>query len=125
MNAEDLRNRSKQLAINVMLFLRSLPGNVQTHELSRQLFRSVGSVAVNYRAVGRARSRREFIAKLSIVVEEIDETVFWLELLKNDGMHSGPDLDALTKEATEYFTYSLLLQDSKGQFQRITKSLNH
>jgi four helix bundle protein len=74
---------------------------METRELGRQLFRSATSVAVNYRAVGRARSRREFIAKLSILVEEVDETVFWLELITDGGIYSGPDLDALTKEAKE------------------------
>jgi four helix bundle protein len=69
--------------------------------LTRQLFRSAASVAVNYRATGRARSRLEFIAKLSIVVEEADETVFWLELIKDSGISTGPDLDAITKEAKE------------------------
>jgi four helix bundle protein len=63
---------------------------------------------VNYRAVGRARSRREFIAKLSIVAEEIDETVFWLELICDCGICTGPDLDAIVKEPKNYCTYSLL-----------------
>jgi len=101
MNAEDLRYRSRQLTIRVISFLRSLPQNIETRELSRQLFRSAASVAVNYRAAGRARSRREFIAKLSIVVEEVDETVFWLELISEVGIYAGPDLDAITKEAKE------------------------
>ena len=81
MNAEDLRHRSRKLALGVICFLRSLPENIENRELCRQLFRSATSVAVNYRAVGRARSTQEFIAKLSIVVEEIDETVFWLRSL--------------------------------------------
>ena len=101
MNAEDLRDRSRQLTIRVISFLRSLPIGIEARDLSRQLLRSAASVAVNYRAAGRARSRREFIAKLSIVVEEADETVFWLELIKDGGIYTGPDLDAIIQEAKE------------------------
>jgi four helix bundle protein len=95
--------------------------------LSRQLFRSAASVAVNYSAAGRARSRREFIAKISIVVEEIDETVFWLELIKDGGIYTGPDLDAITKEARELlyiFSASRKTAKENANNQTFTKSPN-
>ena len=99
---------------------------MEARELSRQLFRSAASVAVNYRAVGRARSRREFIAKLSIVVEEIDETVFWLELICECGIYTGPDLDAIVKEAKELlYIFSASRKTAKDNAIKIGKSLNH
>ena len=75
------------------------------------MLRSGTSVGANYRAACRARSRAEFIAKLGIVLEEADETVFWLELLLEGGIVKHEKLDALLKEAqelTSIFVTSLL-----------------
>ena len=69
--------------------------------MKRQLLRSATSVAANYRAACRARSSAEFHAKLSIVVEEADETVFWLELLSESGTTSAEKTTPIIKEATE------------------------
>ena len=66
--------------------------------MGRQLLRSGTSVGANYRAAGRARSRAEFIAKIGVVVEEADETVFWLELLREGGIMK---LQKLMQEANE------------------------
>ncbi len=67
--------------------------------IGKQLLRSGTSVAANYRAAGRARSKAEFTAKIGTVVEEADETVFWLESLQEAGTHSLQQIDGLTKEA--------------------------
>ncbi len=72
MNADELRNRSKKFAIEIILLSKSFPKNDETNIVKRQLIRSATSVAANYRAACRARSKAEFIAKLSIVVEEAD-----------------------------------------------------
>lgn len=69
--------------------------------IGNQILRSGTSVAANYRAVCRARSRAEFIAKMGIVVEEADETVFWLELLVDTGIVAANKLEELNKEANE------------------------
>ena len=69
--------------------------------MGRQVLRSGTSVGANYRAACRARSRAEFIAKLGIVLEEADETVFWLELLLEGGIVNHEKLDALLKEVQE------------------------
>jgi four helix bundle protein len=69
--------------------------------MGRQLLRSGTSVAANYRAVNRARSRAEFISKISIVVEEADESVFWLELLGESGVIRQERLEELLMEARE------------------------
>ena len=79
--AEELKRRSKTFAIRVINLYRSLPRTEEARIIGNQVLRSATSVASNYRAVCRARSRAEFIAKIGTVVEEADETVFWFELL--------------------------------------------
>ena len=79
--AEILKERTKKFAISIIRLSRMLPKTEEARVIGRQVLRSGTSVAANYRAVCRARSKAEFIAKMGIVVEEADETVFWLELL--------------------------------------------
>src|SRR5574341_255353 len=86
LHPEQFRNRTKQFAIRLVRLFRSLPKTDEARTIGRQLLRSGTSVAANYRAVCRARSKAEFIAKIGIVVEEADETVFWLELLIDTGI---------------------------------------
>ena len=79
--SEELKNRTKLFAIRIVKLFRSLPRTEEARVIGRQMLRSGTSVAANYRAVCRARSKAEFIAKVGVVVEEADETVLWLELL--------------------------------------------
>jgi four helix bundle protein len=82
---QHLRDRTKRFAFDVINLVKVLPRNIATDAIARQLIRSGTSVAANHRAAGRARSHREFVAKLGLVVEEVDETELWLEgLLKCD-----------------------------------------
>ena len=99
--AEELKKRSKQFAIRVIRLFQALPKTYVARVLGRQLLRSSTSVAANYRAVCRARSKAEFISKIGVVVEEIDETVFWLELLVETGIVAQSRMESLQKEATE------------------------
>ncbi len=69
--------------------------------IGRQVLRAGTSVAANYRAAGRARSRAEFVAKMGTVVEEADETVFWLELLVDAGIVPRPRMENLLGEAND------------------------
>lgn len=98
MNSEELRQRTVRFAIQVMAFVRLLPKGLEGQVIGRQLFRSATSVAANYRAARRARSKREFYAKLCIVVEETDESLFWLEFTREGEIASNTDLE---QEATE------------------------
>jgi len=100
-NDQDLKARTKQFALRVLRLYRALPAGEEAKILGRQILRSGTSVGANYRAACRARSRAEFIAKLGIVLEEADETVFWLELLLEGGIVKHEKLDALLKEAQE------------------------
>ena len=79
--AEQLRQRTKQLAIRVINMSRALPRTKESLVIGDQMIRSATSVGANYRAVCRARSKAEFTSKLSMVIEEADETAFWLDIL--------------------------------------------
>ncbi len=81
MDAEELKKRTKQFALRVLNLVGALPNNIQGRAVGGQLVRAGTSVAANYRAACRGRSRAEFIAKLGTVEEEADESAFWLELI--------------------------------------------
>jgi four helix bundle protein len=98
---EQLRQRSKRFALRILRLSQALPERREADVIARQVLRSGTAVAANYRAAGRARSRAEFIAKLGIVVEEADETLFWLEMLEESGLVSANKLADLRKEAEE------------------------
>src|SRR5271157_3364664 len=100
-SSQDLKARTKQFALRILRMYRALPAKEEARILGKQVLRSGTSVGANYRAACRARSRAEFIAKLGIVLEEADETVFWLELLLEGGIVKSEKLDNLLKEAQE------------------------
>ena len=99
--AEELKNRTKQFAIRIVKLFRSLPKTEEARIIGKQVLRSGTSIAANYRAVCRARSKAEFIAKIGIVVEEADETVLWLELLVETDIVKEPRMASLLKESNE------------------------
>ncbi len=95
---EELRNRTKRFVLRIIRLFRHLP---QTTEAQIQLLRAGTSVGANYRAAGRARSKAEFASKISIVREEVDETVFWIECLAEAGIVEANLLMDLPSEANE------------------------
>src|SRR4051794_18352744 len=97
--ADALRLRTFEFAADAVAFCERLPQNWEAREIGRQLLRSSTGVAANYRAACRGRSRREFIAKLGVAVEEADETVFWLELIERTRIGSSTTLNQLRREA--------------------------
>lgn len=99
--AEAMKARTKQFAIRIVGVVRSLPRTREGDVIDRQLLRCATAVAANYCAVCRSRSHAEFISKMNIVVEEADETVFWLELLGDTGVVPAGKLALLIKEANE------------------------
>ena len=99
--AVDLKERTKSFALRVMRVVRSLPPGAEGRMIGHQLLRSATSVAANYRAVCRARSRAEFLAKLAIALEEADESAFWLELLVDGGVMTEGRLRDLRSEANQ------------------------
>ncbi len=98
---EQLRERTKQFAIRIVRLFRGLPKTDEARIMGKQLLRAGTSVAANYRALCRARSRAEFISKIGVVVEEADETVFWLEMLVETGVLPGPRMEQVLAEANE------------------------
>lgn len=98
---EQLRERTKQFAIRIIRLFRSLPGNADAQTVGKQLLRCGTSVGANYRAVCRARSKAEFIARLGIVAEEADESVFWLEMIEETRMLKPKLLEEILKESRE------------------------
>ena len=101
MNAEELKSRTKQFAIRIIRLVQMLPKSSEAQVIGKQLLRSGTSVAANYRAVCRSRSNPEFIAKMGTVIEEADETAFWLELLDEASITSERQIDPLLREAGE------------------------
>ena len=102
MTEVQLKKRTKDFAKNIIELCRKLPDNREGRLIGNQVFRSGTSVAANYRAACRSRSKAEFISKLSIVGEEADETLFWLEFIKEMKTLQNSLLDDLTNESDEF-----------------------
>ena len=103
---EQLRARTKEFAIRIVRLFKSLPKTDEAQIIGKQVMRPGTSVAANYRAVCRARSQADFVSKMGIVVEEADETVFWLELLVDTGIVQKVLMDDLLIEANELLAIS-------------------
>ena len=101
MDQEELKQRTKEFAKRVIRLCQSLPKTFEAGAIGHQLFRSGTSVGANYRSALRGRSKAEFISKLSIVVEEADESLYWMELLVETAMVECHRLDPLMKETSE------------------------
>ena len=101
---EILKKRTKDGALRIIKLFQNLPKTEEARIIGKQLLRSGTSFAANYRAVCRARSKAEFFAKLSIVVEELDETLFWLELLADSKIVPEDKLSQLNAELLEILT---------------------
>src|SRR5947207_4496847 len=95
----ELRKRTKEFALRVIRMSQAMPVTREANVINNQILRSATSMAANYRAVGRARSKAEFTAKLGIVIEESDETVFWLELLSDSGIIKPSKLNRFARRS--------------------------
>ena len=114
-NSEAMKHRTKQFALVVIRICQTLPQSPEARILSRQLLRSATSVAANYRAVCRARSTADFTSKLGVVLEEADETLFWLELLVDAGVAQRAQVVAPLNEANELVSiFVASLRTAKG-----------
>ena len=110
MNQEQMKSRTKEFAKQVINLCRQLPATREGRLIGDQFFRAGTSVGANYRAACRARSKADFISKLSIVLEETDESLYWLEIIGENKIVNPNLLTDLTKEAKELvaiFTSSL------------------
>ncbi|MDQ2809511.1 MAG: four helix bundle protein [Chloroflexota bacterium] len=101
MAGEDLKQRTKTYALRVIRLVESLPNNRIADVLGKQLLRCATSVGANYRAACRAKSNADFIAKMGIVEEEADESLYWIDLLIAGGLVEEVRLADLMKEGNE------------------------
>ena len=98
---EDLKGRTMAFAVRIVRLFRSLPKGKEANVIGRQLLRCGTAVGANYHMACRARSRADFISKLGIVIEEADESVFWIQLLIEAEILPDKRLAALRQEARE------------------------
>ena len=101
MDQSEMRKRTKIFALEVIRFTESLPQKRATEIIGRQLFRCGTSVGANYRAACRAKSKPDFIAKMGIVLEEADESLYWMEILQEAEIVDTEAARMLTREANE------------------------
>ena len=101
MSKAELLTRTKVFGLRILKLVDHLPRNTSGRAIGNQLVRSGTSVGANYRAACRSRSRAEFAAKLGVVAEEADETVYWLEVIRDGNLLPAKKLTELLKEADE------------------------
>ena len=101
MDAEGLKKRTKKFGVKIIRLVEDLPSTSTARVIGNQLIRSGTSVGANYRAACRGRSKAEFVAKMGIVIEEADESMYWMEMLIEAGIVSNDELDELISEANE------------------------
>jgi four helix bundle protein len=98
---EDLKQRTKQFALRVISLTGALPDNFAGRAIGNQLLRSGTAVGANYRAALRARSTPDFINKIGVVLEESDESVYWMELIIEGKIMPENRVSSLLQEANE------------------------
>jgi four helix bundle protein len=113
--SEKLRNQTKQIALNTILLTRTFPQNDEGWTIKKQLIRSSTSVASNYRAASRGRSDKEFYSKLCIAVEELDESILWLEFVEELKFTAEKEVKSIMKEMKELLA---ILTASKSTLRR-------
>jgi len=126
LDSKQLIQRTRLFALEVIRFFQRLPKTDEAKIIGKQLLRSGTSVAANYRAACRSRSKQEFYAKVCIVVEESDESLFWLELIRDSGIQNDDKTNLLMKEAEELlYIFAATRKSSKLNLNhQINKSPN-
>ena len=120
MKENELKDRTKKFALRVIKVVNSLPKTTAGFEFGKQMFRSGTSVAANYRAACRAKSKKDFVYKLEVVLEEADETLLWLELITESGIMEKEKLKELMDEANQLvsiFTKSIITTRNRMEKQ--------
>ena len=115
--AADLRRRTKQFALRIIRLFTALPNSAPAQVLGKQVLRSATSVGANYREASRSRSDQEFVAKLGDCLKELDETLYWLELLSEADILPAAKLTALQTETNELLAIFTTIR--KGQKRRL------
>ena len=118
MTPKDLQERTKKFALRIIKLAEILEKHPVGKFIGRQMFRSGTSVAANYRAACRAKSARDFISKLGIVIEEADETAFWLEMSMESEILKNNEVTELLQEAKEITAIMVASKNSAIKNQR-------
>jgi len=103
----DLKKRTQDFAFECWPLCKEFPKSREFDAWARQLIRCSSSVGANYRAACRAKSDKDFINKMKIVEEEVDESMFWLEMFKRTEIENQANIDILWKEANELLAISV------------------
>ena len=101
MDRRELERRTKKFHIDIIKFCADFPKTPAGFAIAKQVLRSAGSVGSNYRASARAKSKLDFINKIQIIIEESDETHYWLEVIQESGIKDGNEIHRLINEANE------------------------
>ena len=101
MTTDEMKLRTKKFSLMIIDLAEKLPTTYVVKVVANQIVRSGTSVGANYRAACRARSDKEFVAKMNIVLEESDETLFWLEIIKEKMWIAKSELEIIWKEGNE------------------------
>jgi four helix bundle protein len=101
MDRKILQQRTKQFRSDIIKLCEDLPRNAAGFETAKQIIRSAGSVGANYRATVRAKSKADFIYKIKSVLEEADESMYWLEVIRDSNLRTGTEIERLIREANE------------------------
>ena len=101
MDKDILKQRTKRFSLEIIKLMELIPNTKVGYTIANQIVRSATSVGANYRAACRAKSDKDFLHKILIVEEEADETLYWLELLKEAQILKDSVLDAIMKECNE------------------------
>jgi len=107
MNAEEMKTRTRSFALRILRLVDALPKTRTAEVVGRQVLRCGTSVGANYRASCRAKSPADFIAKMGIVEEEADETVYWIELLIESGQVDKERVNSLLDEANQILSIAV------------------
>lgn len=117
---QDLKARTKQFALRIIRLYTSLPKTTEAQVIGKQVLRSGTSVGAQYREAQRAKSDADFINKVEGSLQELDETGYWLELLKDSGIFSAEKLTPLLKE-TDELTATLVTIAKKVKNKRTSR----
>ena len=115
MNESQFKDRTKKVALRVIWLVEALPKSRAAEIIGRQLVRSGTSVGANYRAVCRAKSPKDMLAKLAVVEEEADESLYWLELLIESKLMSKRRLESLIDEMSQILAMVVASQKTLGR----------
>jgi four helix bundle protein len=122
MTEDDLKKRTKLFALRILKLVAALPKTLAGRTIGGQLVRSGTSVAANYRAACRARSKAEFISRLGVVDEEADESALWLGLIMEGELMKKALVEPLWIEADEIVAIMTSSRKSAGQSLLAAKS---